>query len=60
MELRDFAEKKQQEARDAKLALEGVLPAIISEFNLASQKPGILFYEGEDGVKEVLNDNLAS
>lgn len=60
MELRDFAEKKQQKARDAKLALEGVLPAIISEFNLASQKPGILFYEGIDGVEKVINDTLSS
>ena len=60
LELRDLAEKKQQEAQDAKIALEGVLPAIISEFNLVSQKPGILFFEGEKGVKEVINDTLSS
>jgi sugar-specific transcriptional regulator TrmB len=60
LELRDFAEKKQQKARDAKVALEGILPAIISEFNLASQKPGILFFEGENGIKEVINDTLSS
>ncbi|KKQ47816.1 MAG: Transcriptional regulator [Candidatus Moranbacteria bacterium GW2011_GWD2_37_9] len=60
LQLRDFAEKKQQEARDAKLALEGVLPAIVSEFNLVSQKPGILFFEGEEGIREVLADSLSS
>ena len=60
LELRDFAEKKQQEARDAKLALEGVLPAIVSEFNLTSSKPGILFFEGEDGLEKVLEDTLKS
>jgi len=60
LELRGFAEKRQQEARDAKLALEGVLPAIVSEFNLASSKPGILFFEGEEGAKQVINDTLSS
>jgi len=60
MELRDFAEKKQQKANDAKMALEGILPAIISQFNLVSQKPGILFFEGESGVEQVINDTLSS
>jgi len=59
-ELREFAEKKQQEAKDAKNALEGILPAIVSEFNLASNKPGILFFEGEEGIKKVINDTLSS
>lgn len=58
--LRSFAEKKEQTAKDAKLALEGVLPSIISDFNLASGKPGFLFYEGEEGMKIILEDTLKS
>ena len=58
LKLKDLAEKKEQEAKDAKMALDGVLPSLISEFNLSSDKPGIRFYEGESGVWEVLQDSL--
>lgn len=58
--LRSFAEKKEQRAKDAKLALEGVLPSIISDFNLVSGQPGVLFYEGEEGMRIILEDTLKS
>lgn len=58
--LRNLAEKREQQAKDAKLALDGILPSIVSDFNLISGRPGVLFYEGEDGIKETLADSLAS
>jgi sugar-specific transcriptional regulator TrmB len=58
--LRSLAEKREQQAKEAKLALEGVLPSIVSDFNLISGRPGVLFYEGEDGIKKTLEDSLSS
>lgn len=56
--LRAFAERKEQQARDAKLALDGVLPSILSDFSLISGKPGVQFFEGIEGIKKVLEDTL--
>lgn len=56
--LKELAEKREQEAKDAKMALEGVLPSLVSDFNLVSGKPGVRFLEGEEGVWEVLMDTL--
>jgi sugar-specific transcriptional regulator TrmB len=56
--LKELAEKREQEAKDAKMALEGVLPSLVSDFNLVSGKPGVRFLEGEDGVWEILTDTL--
>lgn len=36
------------------------LPDLISQFNLSSQKPGVKFYEGSDGIEKVLEDTLRS
>jgi sugar-specific transcriptional regulator TrmB len=58
--LQSLAEKREQQAKDAKLALEGVLPSIVSDFNLISGRPGVLFYEGEEGIKKTLEDSLSS
>lgn len=60
LNLKDLAERREQKARDAKLALEGVLPSIVSDFNLISGRPGVEFYEGLEGVKRVLDDTLTS
>lgn len=34
------------------------LPDFISAYNLISNKPGVKFYEGEEGIKKVLEDTL--
>jgi sugar-specific transcriptional regulator TrmB len=56
--LKELAEKREQEAKDAKMALEGVLPSLVSDFNLVSGQPGVQFFEGPEGVWEVLRDSL--
>lgn len=58
--LRALAENKEQKAKDAKLALDGMISSIISDYNLVSGRPGVLFYEGIDGIKKVLDDSLES
>jgi sugar-specific transcriptional regulator TrmB len=56
--LRGIIDTKEREVRDAKSALDGLLPSLASDFNLYSSIPGVLVYEGEAGVEEVLNDSL--
>lgn len=59
-QLKELISRKEQEVKDARSALESVLPAMISAFNQISGKPGVLFYEGRAGIQEVLNDSLTS
>lgn len=58
LSLRNLAEEREQKAKDAKLALDGMISSIISDYNLVSGRPGVLFYEGLNGVKKVLDDSL--
>jgi len=60
LELKDFAEKKEQQAKDAKMALQGMISSLVSEYNLVSGRPGIKFYEGIEGIKEVIYDTFTS
>jgi sugar-specific transcriptional regulator TrmB len=36
------------------------LPDFVSQYNLSLNKPGVRFYEGLEGVKRVIDDNLKS
>ncbi len=60
LKLKDLADKKTREAADAHVALDGIISPLISDFNLVSGRPGVLVYEGLDGIKKVLNDTLTS
>lgn len=58
LKLRDLAETKERQAKDAQVALAGILPDITSVYNLIIGKPGVRFFEGLEGVKKVLDDAL--
>jgi len=60
LKLKEIADKRLEAAQGAKSALEGTLGKLISDFNLISGKPGIRFYEGKEGIREVMNDALTS
>lgn len=60
LKLKEIADKRLEAAQGAKAALEGTLGKLISDFNLISGKPGIRFYEGKEGIREVMNDALTS
>jgi sugar-specific transcriptional regulator TrmB len=60
LKLKELIEKRQQDAKDSLSALEGVLGAMTSEYNIAGGKPGIEFFEGMDGIAAVLNDTLSA
>lgn len=60
LKLKELSEKREQKAKDAQLALSGILPSIVSDFNLVSGQPGIQFFEGVEGVKKISDDSLTA
>lgn len=60
LKLRELAQKKEQQARDAQTALEGILGHLTSDFNLISVRPGIQFFEGNEGIQKVALDSLTA
>lgn len=58
--LRELIESRSQRLKDAELVLDGLMPSLISEFNLIAGTPGVQVYEGKEGVEKVLNDSLTS
>lgn len=60
LKLKEFAERRADALKNASKILEGALGGLISDFNLVSGKPGIRFFEGLQGIKEVLEDSLTA
>lgn len=58
--LREYLEQKTREAEQVKGALDLALPQLISNFNLSHYKPTFHYFEGEEGVRKVLEDSLTS
>ena len=58
--LQDRIEAEQKASERAAAALKTILPDLSSAFNLATGKPGVRFYEGLEGIKEVLEDTLTA
>ncbi len=56
--LRKLVEHKQNEVMSLKNACETAIQAIRPKYNLLTNKPGVLFYEGLEGIKKVLDDSL--
>ncbi|OHB24523.1 MAG: hypothetical protein A2542_04080 [Parcubacteria group bacterium RIFOXYD2_FULL_52_8] len=56
----EFTEKREQEYKQSKINLENALPSLLSQFNLASGKPNVRFFEGLEGAKKVMWDSLTS
>lgn len=52
-------ERENQLKKDREL-LNSYLPDMVSSYNLIQNKPGVRFFEGEDGIKKVLEDSLTS
>ena len=60
LKLKEVVEKRLDQAKGAQTALEGVLGKLTSDFNLQSGKPGVRFFEGIDGIREVAWDTLTT
>ena len=61
LKLKELAEAAEAKAKNAQAALENVLGALTSDFNMISGRPGVKFYEGVEGIKrmhqEILMEN---
>jgi HTH-type transcriptional regulator, sugar sensing transcriptional regulator len=58
--LEAFFEEKERKVKKEKRDFLENLPSIISTYNLASNKPGVKFLEGENGIRIALFDTLKS
>ena len=56
----EMIENKENKINYSKKSLEELMPQLVSNYNLAFNKPGIKFYEGEEGIKKVLADTLTA
>ena len=58
--LEKLFEEKIKENKRSQQEFMVALPDFVSQYNLSLNKPGVQFYEGIEGVKRVINDNLRS
>jgi sugar-specific transcriptional regulator TrmB len=58
--LKGLAESRVRTAQDTQNYLESEIGTLISQYNLTNNKPGIEFYEEEEGVRKVTFDTLTS
>jgi sugar-specific transcriptional regulator TrmB len=55
-----LARKKQQEAQLVSASIEHLVPQLQKKYKLLKGKPTVQYYEGEDGLREALNDLMIS
>jgi len=58
LKLKELADRRVEEAKDAKGALEGTLAKLISDFNTVAGSPGVRILEGLAGIAELFEDEL--
>ncbi|MDD3487311.1 MAG: helix-turn-helix domain-containing protein [Candidatus Moranbacteria bacterium] len=58
--LEKLFEQKENALKQEKSAFSEILPNLVSAYNLTVNRPGVKFYEGEDGFKKILFDTLTS
>lgn len=58
LQLKELAERKEQEAKVAQEALGGILSNLTSDFNLISGRPGVQYREGLSAFEWVTDDSL--
>jgi sugar-specific transcriptional regulator TrmB len=52
--LLDFVESQKAEIQKNENLVESMIPEMISDFNLAQNKPGVVYYEGLEGIKRYM------
>jgi HTH-type transcriptional regulator, sugar sensing transcriptional regulator len=55
----NLAEDKKQEAVQFSLEMGSLVEHLTGAFNLSSNKPGVRFFEGIEGIKDIYKDTLA-
>lgn len=58
--IKEILEKKAENLSYYQKNIDSVLPQLVSSYNLSAQKPGVSFFEGEEGLRKTLEDTLTS
>ena len=58
LKLKELADKRVEEAKNAKSALDSTLAKLISDFNTVAGQPGVRILEGVAGIAELYEDQL--
>lgn len=58
--LEETAASQYHTAIKAKQEIENLLPDILSTYTLTYHRPGIMFFEGEEAMRRILEDNLTA
>lgn len=58
--LEKLMEQREKNLENDKKEFNNFLPDLVSAYNLNHNRPGIKFYEGDEGIKKVLEDTLES
>jgi sugar-specific transcriptional regulator TrmB len=53
-----LARKRRQDAFNNERTVQAAMPALLNYFYTFSEQPGVKFYQGVDGIKEIYNDTL--
>jgi len=56
--LETLIKSREKDIENDKKTLENILPSLVSEYNLVSNKPNVRYFEGSEGLKEVELDAL--
>lgn len=56
--LETLAKKRRDEALEQEKKIQSSLPTLLTYFHTYSEQPGIRFYQGQEGIKEIFNDML--
>jgi sugar-specific transcriptional regulator TrmB len=58
--INEMLDSQAQKLKYYKKSIDELMPQLVSNYNLAFNKPGIRLYEGEEGLKKLLADTLTS
>ncbi len=56
----DYIDQKKTDLDNKKTMTEALLPALVSSYQLTTNKPVVSYYEGNEGFAKVINDTLTS
>lgn len=56
--LAELAKNNRKKALDKELAVQNAMPTLLNFFYTFSERPGVRFFQGIDGIKEIYNDTL--
>ena len=59
-QLLSLLEEREKTLLQSRQTITTLLPTMVGEYNLYLNKPGVRFYEGEEGIKQVTEDSLTS